>query len=702
MPKSPSLWKQNREQLAPARLGPFGWALAAAVLWALVPFFIHVRYTVQRLPTTLGIYWEIVPRLVSTPGPELGAFWLGHAARALGCLLFFIGAAAIGSAILARFVPDDGEPVIVALKPMLSVGLGLGVLGYLAFALLALRLGQPRVAVGVVVAVCLAGIWWLATRKQAAGPAAASPTLAERLVFISLLLLLLLAFLGSTVPEVSFDALTYHLAVPKTYAIAGRLIDLPHNRYSYLPLLTSMLYYLGLAAGGMYAAKLVSFGLGACLLLSLYSVGRALGGRLAGLLSCAIFAGTPLVIYQFWYCNSDLGCAFFLFLAAASLWSYFQEPRQGPAGLYLSAVFCGLALAAKLTAAFGVVFLAVAALVAMWRDRAGLGWRAPALFGALAVVPLLPWAARNYAYTGNPAYPYLVSVLGPKSTDMEALQGWYTDARDNSPGFRPWRHAEKMWHDAVLGFESATFDNTGPLFVAFSPLVLLGLEDRRVGAGALFVGACLAAGFSNTYITRLLLSYFAPFALIISLAASARALPKACRTSAISILLAITLFNLYRASEVFMLTSVHGLEVATGREATSDYLKAAHNLYPSPSYGAYEFIDGLRLPGSDRILAIGEARTFYSSRMVVTSAPHDPPVALVWADEARDGAKLYRKLKAEGIAVILLNKRQDFATALQKYRTPKAIEAINDLLVHYCQPLYRDNWTIVFKLKDSA
>lgn len=702
MPKSRTVGKQNRALPAPASPGVFGWAVAAALAWALVPFFINVRYTFLRLPTTLKIYWEVVPPLVFTPGPALASFWLGHATRTVCCMLFFWGAAAIGSAILTRFLPDDGEAVITSLRPMLSVGLGLGLVGYLAFAVLALHLGQPRVARGVVSCVCLLGLWRLLARKRTQGAASPIASPAERLVFMTLLLLLLLAFLGSTVPEASFDALTYHLAVPKAYAIAGRLIDLPHNRYSYLPLLTSMLYYFGLAADGMYSAKLISFGLGLCMLFSLYLAAKAMGGRMAGLLAATIFAGTPIVMYLFWYCNSDLCCAFFLFLAVVSLWSYFREPRKSTAALYLSALFSGFALAAKLTTAFGVVFIAAAAVVAMWRHRAGLGLRAPLLFIALAVAPLLPWAARNYAYTGNPAYPYLVTVMGPRTTDMEALKGWFADARDDSRGFHPWQHAEKVWNDAVLGFQSATFDNTGPLFVAFIPLVLLGLKDPRVRIGAIYVGACLLAGLSSTYITRLLLCYFAPLALIIALAACAQEIPKPWRRAATAIVLAMTLFNLYRASEVFILTSVHGMEVATGRESVSDYLKAAHNLYPNPSYGGYEFINGLRLPSSDRILAIGEPRTLYSANMVITSAPHDPPVALVWADAAGSADALYARLKAEGVTTVLLNKGEDFATTLKKYRTPKAIAAINDLLVRYCRPLYRDDWTIVFKLKGST
>ncbi len=43
-------------------------------------------------------------------------------------------------------------------------------------------------------------------------------------------------------PPTSRDELTHHLAIPKLYADAGRIVEVPMAPYAYYPMLVDMLY----------------------------------------------------------------------------------------------------------------------------------------------------------------------------------------------------------------------------------------------------------------------------------------------------------------------------------------------------------------------------------------------------------------------------------------------------------------------------
>ena len=53
----------------------------------------------------------------------------------------------------------------------------------------------------------------------------------------------------ASVPPVSRDALTHHLAVPKLWVEGGGLIEIPHVLFSYYPQLLDLLYTIPLLAG---------------------------------------------------------------------------------------------------------------------------------------------------------------------------------------------------------------------------------------------------------------------------------------------------------------------------------------------------------------------------------------------------------------------------------------------------------------------
>ncbi len=692
--------KSQRSSPPPVAPRTWIWFGTAALVWATVVIIMNFRYFVRTIPVSLSLYLQnLSDEFVF--GPHFAEFWTAHLLRVAGCALFFLGAWSVGRLILRRALGDADNVKFMPLNTPFSLGLGLGVLGYTAFGLVAVGLAGKPVMISLYAALCLAGLRgaWAAMRGRGgtdAGTPASRPDVLEKMIGAFFLLTIAYVFLGTTIPEIFYDAQVYHLAVPQTYLLAGRMVDMPYNHYSYLPLFTSMLYFWALAVDGMYSAKLINFSIGICLLIAVYRWGNVLKDRALGLIACAIVLSTPLVIYLFWMSGSDLGAAFFSILALAAAWRWLQENSEHDRMLYLSAIFNGLALASKYTTVFGAIITFPFLAWTAWRKNRRGAWRAVFLYGVLIMLPVLPWLARNYVYTGNPVYPYLVETLGPQSADADLLKHWRKETSQASPGFNPFLLIEKMWSDAISG-QNLTANYVGPLFVGFFLLVLCVWNESWVKMAVLYSYCALILGLSATYITRLLLLYFIPLALVIAYAIIS--LKTTQKVWAAALLIATIIFNVYQSSIVILLTTIEGLSVATGRVTQAEYLRQPRDWHPNPTYGAYQFVAGLGLHPQDRILIIGESRSFYSPNLSISNAPYDVPVIFSWANEAKNLDELYAKLKSENISIVISNPRENARKYSAGYISQRGLKLLAAMLDKYFVQAYDDSQAIVFKLK---
>src|SRR5262249_1432856 len=128
----------------------------------------------------------------------------------------------------------------------------------------------------------------------------------------SRILLLLLAFAftvnltWSLAPEVQFDALNYHLSVPRIYLAARGVIDLPYFFHSYFAHLAEMFFAWGMALHSEIVAKLMVAVIGLISACAVYCVGRALFTPRAGLWAAVFFYTTPLTSWLTGTAHTDL------------------------------------------------------------------------------------------------------------------------------------------------------------------------------------------------------------------------------------------------------------------------------------------------------------------------------------------------------------------------------------------------------------
>ncbi|MBN1146837.1 MAG: glycosyltransferase family 39 protein [Anaerolineales bacterium] len=289
-------------------------------------------------------------------------------------------------------------------------------------------------------------------------------------------LILLFTLIQSLAPPLKFDALVYHLALPRLYVAAGRVAYVPQIMYWGMPQTGEMLYSWAMMLAGDSAAALLGWGFGLLALTGLmgYLIER-IGPRSAWVGAASMVSGFTLASALSWAYVDWLAILFGLsFLIVLDIGSQSRRPVD----LFLSGVFAGMALATKYTA--GVLLVSGLAVI-LWNWRARLAQinllSSISVFSLAIVAVVSPWLVKNYLATGNPAYPFLF----PSGEMSELRLSLYQEGE-------PWGG----WQDIFLLPLRATFWG------------LEGSPGYSASIGPLFLGLGLAAwlgwpSFSQTY-----------------------------------------------------------------------------------------------------------------------------------------------------------------------------------------------------------
>ncbi|MCF8721390.1 ArnT family glycosyltransferase [Nitrospina gracilis] len=233
----------------------------------------------------------------------------------------------------------------------------------------------------------------------------------ETFAILALSILAMLAVTLAWAPPVRTDALVYHLAIPKAYLEHHGVMNLPHNMYSFFPLLFEMVYLFGLTFGVEGLPALLGVAQAAALALGLVAYYRRYLGSRYGWLVPAVFFSVPTFTEIAGSAYVDLPLAGFIFFAFYA-WERWRETGHG-FWFGLLCLFAGSAFATKLT---GFIVLPLAVLGIVWVRRkstsAGRVLGELFVFAGVAFLCMAPWWARNYAYAENPFVPLFMQVLG--------------------------------------------------------------------------------------------------------------------------------------------------------------------------------------------------------------------------------------------------------------------------------------------------
>lgn len=306
-----------------------------------------------------------------------------------------------------------------------------------------------------------------------------------------------------------YDALSYHLQLPREWLAHGRLEPLATNAYSFLPswIEGAFLHLMALRSGEATATEAAWAASTSCQFLVAgitilasgavaVSAACLAGDRCAGV-ARALFLSTPWVIVTgsmaYTECGVLLGCAGAIAWCGVALrWcgegeqtaralSGHSRPREWRAMTICAAAagLCvALALGSKLSSAALVALpLLPLAMLVVIRSPAASRWRVIGAAGAAVIVPLLPWLLRNGLSIGNPVFPFAVGVLGSGS-EVTPLR-WSEAACERFAAAHmavvsPWGHIGLVW-DQWIRFGLGTPPDADPWLPQWGVLPWLAL-----------------------------------------------------------------------------------------------------------------------------------------------------------------------------------------------------------------------------------
>ena len=223
-----------------------------------------------------------------------------------------------------------------------------------------------------------------------------------------------------------WDSIAYHLADPKMYLQAHRILYIPWEDHSNFGFTAEMWYLYGLLLGSFPLAKLFHFACGVGTCLAVYVLGARHLTPTVGKVSALLLASTPIIFWEAGTAYVDLATAFFttLTLLALGQGMTLKDPRW----LRLSAILMGLTLSTKATALGTLGLLAIGLL--LWRLRglkeaSAAAVKSTVLWSLLALVVGSPWLIKSAILTGNPVYPFFYGVFGGRGWDKLAAD-YYT------------------------------------------------------------------------------------------------------------------------------------------------------------------------------------------------------------------------------------------------------------------------------------
>jgi hypothetical protein len=520
-------------------------------------------------------------------------------AGALVAALVVGGWYGVGAAVL-RFAPGAPRATFAV-----ATTLGAGVSSLAWFALGLAGVYGPGVA--LVVLVLSLALAVVAYRHGATLPPV-WPDRAAALPLAMAALAVAAAVVAALAPPTSKDALQYHLALPKAFAAAERLVVVAGTPPSFFPLGLEMNGLAAMLAGRALSGRVgeAAFGATTCAffvlaLLFVHDWVAERASRAWAATAAALLATVPVAYEAASGASVDIALGLYVAIATRAATRWWETGDRGD--LSMMSLALGFAAGTKVLALPAFAVLAVVVLLAA-RRRGGGGVAVTAALGAGALVAA-PWFVRTWIMTGSPLYPFFLD-LWPASAE-----GWDVS---RSVMFRSFNAAFGGGRDIVdflvLPFRLSLFgarevptlyeSAPGVAFFVAAPLVLWAMRRRALDRGTIVVAAVAAVMFvwwaSAAQVVRYLLIAM-PLAAVIAVRAAA-ALGVARATLLVPAGASLALLLAWFVTDAPMLSVV-------GAERRADYLSRRLDYY---SY--YRTINDALPPGA-RVWLINTRRDVY-------------------------------------------------------------------------------------------
>jgi len=456
-------------------------------------------------------------------------------------------------------------------------------------------------------------------------------------------------------PDVSTDALEYHLLIPKLIIQQNAIHYQPLLVESNYPSLAEYNFIPLLILGEDRTAKCFHF---LCAILLLFAIARL--AKADGVLAAAIFFSMPIVALTSGWAWNDMLFTLFVVLAILHL----IEGR-----FLLAGTLFGFATWTKYTfvlAAIGIAAILVRGLIQKWwRARDVVRFAIPVL--AIAAI----WMTKNAILTGNPVYPFLNGLF--HSPFWTAASDRYFHATLTHYEIPEWHSWTYVAFPFLLTLKPRVIDvQTGVL-----PLVLLPLLFFRTNS------------IIRTYVVAIVAGW-------LMIRTEARSL-----LSLLAVLSAVYAANIERlrgwrivvgvavaVNVVIMLVSTNiitdPIRYFLGLESREQYI-----VRMDPKQAVYRWID--QQPGARAVMLVGLHDPYYLDKPALFSSCCDTPIAQTIEPST---------LKGAGVTHIAFRPREyDRENAAGLYSWPPAQKkAFESFLRERCRVVARFGDVLLFQL----
>lgn len=243
----------------------------------------------------------------------------------------------------------------------------------------------------------------------------------SKILFVFIIIIFISQLFITLAPATHYDALNYHLTLPKAYLIQERISDLPWLVMSGMPQISEMIYLPLMSLGGESSILFFNWVIGLFIALGLLVfMGSHLNFTAGWVTVTSLYCGYTFSSALSWG-YVDLMAAFFGLSVFISLVEYLQSNKN--LHVITIGIFSGLAFGCKYPA--GVIFLAVlfTLIFIALRKKIIQPLKSIGLFCFGAALFALPWLVKNFVFTGNPVYPFFFASGSMTQIRLDVYQG---------------------------------------------------------------------------------------------------------------------------------------------------------------------------------------------------------------------------------------------------------------------------------------
>jgi len=483
---------------------------------------------------------------------------------------------------------------------------------------------------------------------------------------IAALAALILTISNLVAPEMSWDAITYQLVLPRDYLIHHCFYPVIGMIPAHYPALGEMFFSWGLAWGNDSIARSFSFLAHLGTALALIALGTRLISERAGWYAAAFYFFFPyLNIYStrgyvdlFVGFYATLGLGYLVLLALNRIPAENEKRTKG--FFVLIALALGAIWAIKYNAlAYGLAGFSVLA----WNFN---GFKNKLFFCALLCFSpfffFFPWSLKNWEYVHNPVYPYLANWF--QSFEWNEFDQRVSDIKFPVEGLKGIvRFPVVLWGIFFNRYSGAPNEEVGLAILAFSPLLLIkGLDRKAVGVIGLAGGIPFLFWLVTSHQLRLMTSVIALTSLIVALGFE-KALQnwktKVKWLSLLPLVLAwVAVFYLFQG----LLEQPNPYPHFLGLQTRNEFLRQV--MRPTGYVDLNNYLNKT-LPADAKVLILGQQNGYYLQRENLYDFDYTYPVLKEWEDRSLSPEELYRWFLKNNVNYLLYNSNGMMASAVQ-------------------------------------